>query len=515
MRHAARARPDSPAVVHNGRTISYSRLVAAATTVAHRLGPRPGVVAVPAGHGPATVVGLLGVWTAAGTYCPVDPGFPPARRRSMLTAVGCRTALGAAALDAALDATLDATLEPAAPAGPADPAGPAEPADLATAGLTDTDPDAPAYILFTSGSTGRPKPVVTPHRAIGSAVPALGTAFGLTAADRVLQFASLNWDTCFEEILPTLTTGATVVFDDEAYTGSFRRFLRMVDRQRLTVLDLPSAYWHELVRHLVEEPAALPDSLRLVVIGGEAVSPARLADWRRLGTDRIRLLNTYGCTETTLVTHAAELHGPLAAGTTASAAGTTASAGPVPIGRALPHVREHVTPDGELLIGGPALATGYHGLPAATADRFTTLDTGDGPRRYFRTGDRVERLPDGALLHRGRLDHEVKIRGVRVDPGEVEAHLAGHPAVGAAAVVGVGTADHVTLAAYVLPLPGTDTAGLARELTRFLRDRVPGHLVPGRITVVADLAWTASGKVDRAASHRRHTTGHHPKEAIA
>ncbi|MFD0823697.1 AMP-binding protein, partial [Micromonospora zhanjiangensis] len=233
----------------------------------------------------------------------------------------------AAALDAALDATLDATLEPAAPAGPADPAGPAEPADLATAGLTDTDPDAPAYILFTSGSTGRPKPVVTPHRAIGSAVPALGTAFGLTAADRVLQFASLNWDTCFEEILPTLTTGATVVFDDEAYTGSFRRFLRMVDRQRLTVLDLPSAYWHELVRHLVEEPAALPDSLRLVVIGGEAVSPARLADWRRLGTDRIRLLNTYGCTETTLVTHAAELHGPLAAGTTASAAGTTASAG--------------------------------------------------------------------------------------------------------------------------------------------------------------------------------------------
>ena len=137
----------------------------------------------------------------------------------------------------------------------------------------------PAYVLFTSGSTGEPKPVLTPGDAFGTTVAALAELFELTADDRVLQFASMNWDTCFEEILPTLTVGAALVFDDEAHTGSFRRFLRMVEERRISVLDLPTAFWHELVRHLAEDDDPLPACLRLVVIGGEAASPARLADW--------------------------------------------------------------------------------------------------------------------------------------------------------------------------------------------------------------------------------------------
>ncbi|HEX6870038.1 MAG TPA: AMP-binding protein, partial [Micromonosporaceae bacterium] len=229
--------------------------------------------------------------------------------------------------------------------------------------------------------------------------------------------------------------------------------------------------------------------VRLLIIGGEAVSPARLADWTTLDTGHIRLLNTYGCTETTLITHAVDLHGPRA----------MAREEPwhrmsrVPIGRALPHVVEEISPEGELLIGGPAVALGYRGLPEVTGARFFTR----GPVRFFRTGDRVSPMPDGNVLHEGRLDHEVKIRGIRVDPAEVEAHIAGHESVGAVAVTGVKVADHTVLVAYVVPRPLTDQDGLAASILDHLRGRVPGHLIPSRIRIVADLVYTASGKVDR------------------
>jgi non-ribosomal peptide synthetase component F len=436
--------PDRPAIVHNDAQLTYRELAAAVHAARQRLGDAPGSVAVPVAHHPDTIVELLGIWAAGGTYLPLNPAFPAERRRQML--------------DAAAAAPREA-----------------------------------AYTLFTSGSTGAPKPVATPHRAIATCVAALRDVFGITPGDRVLQFASLSWDTCFEEILPTLTGGATLVFDDETHTGSFPRFLRAVRRQGVTVLDLPSAYWHELVLHLVETGEPLPECLRLVIIGGEPVNAARLAAWRRLDTGRIRLLNTYGCTETTLITHAVDLHGP--------AADECATASPrAPIGRRLPHVHEKVNDDGELLIGGPALALGYLGLPEATAARFVEVDG----VRFFRTGDRVSPRPDGCLLHEGRLDGELKIRGIRVDPAEVEANIAAHPSVSGVAVVGVPLAGHTVLAAYLVPQPGVEAAGLDADVRRFLRQRAPAHLIPARISIVSALAYTASGKVDRAGSHRRY-----------
>jgi nonribosomal peptide synthetase protein VioO len=383
------------------------------------------------------VIALLGVLAAGGAYMPIDPSFPAERVAAMHAA---------------------AQSEPVA---------------------------GPSYVLFTSGSTGEPKPVLTPGAAIGTTVAALAGLFELTEDDRVLQFASVNWDTCFEEILPTLTVGAALVIDDEAHTGSFRRFLRMVAERRISVLDLPTAFWHELVRHLAEEDARLPECLRLLVIGGEAASPARLADWHGLDTGAIRLLNTYGCTETTMITHAADL-GP----------GTV---GPIPIGRALPHVRELIEDTGELLVGGPALAAGYLGRPEATAERF--VERADG--RWFRTGDRVSRGPDGLLFHQGRIDHQVKVRGIRVDPAEVEAHLTRHPAVAAAAVTGVTLAGRTALVGYVA-VPGAALEG--PDLLGWLRQRVPAHLVPSRITLVPELVHTTSGKVDRAGTHRRYAS---------
>ncbi|MFJ8623074.1 AMP-binding protein [Kitasatospora sp. NPDC093550] len=483
----ARRNPRRPAIVHNGLALSYGRLLESANALATRLGPDPGTVAVPALHAPETVVALLGVLTAGGTYCPVDPAFPTARRHAMAAAARCRTAVSGRSGDILrLDTALVELPEPTEFTG--DPPGrhPAKPAG--------TGPEHPAYILFTSGSTGQPKPVVTPRRAVAATAHALGELFGLTPEDRVLQFASPNWDTCFEEILPTLTRAATLVLDRDAHSGSFPRFLRMVERERITVLDLPTAFWHELVHHLVDSGDRLPSCLRLVVIGGEAAGPARLADWARLPTAGIRLLNTYGCTETTQITHAVDLAGPLAPGRAWN--GTT----PAPIGRALPHVVEHLDEQGELLIGGPGVALGYLGLPEATAARFTTLDD----QRFFRTGDRMGRDPDGLLTHRGRLDGELKVRGIRVDPAEVEAHLTAHPDVTAAAVTGTTTAGRTTLVAYVVARPHDAGRALDRDLLHHLRARVPGHLVPGRITLVPRLVHTPSGKIDRAGCHLRY-----------
>jgi non-ribosomal peptide synthetase component F len=479
--------------------MSYGELDAMALGIAARLGHRPGVVGVPTARSPRTVGALLGILTAGGAYCPLDPAYPEARRSRMIDAAGCSTILSPL------------------PAPRADEVTPAP-----------VDGDDVAYVLFTSGSTGEPKPVLTPRRAISATVDSLRDLFGLTPADRVLQFASLNWDTCFEEILPTLTAGATLVFDDEAYTGSFPRFLRMIERQRITVLDLPTAFWHELVLHLVEsgqdgpgsdERAAhgamtsmngtnIPGCVRVLIIGGEAASPARLAQWRSLPTGHIRLVNTYGCTETTLITHAIDLHGP--AVPAAPAAAPVAETGRVPIGHVLPHVTELVTDEGELLIGGPSIALGYGGLLEASAARFVTLDG----ERFFRTGDRVTATPGGALLHEGRMDGEVKIRGIRVDPAEVEAHIAGHPGVTSSAVVGATVADRTTLVAYVVARPDVDGTALGPDLLAFLRERVPGHLVPTKITIVPALAHTTSGKVDRTGTHRRHTAREQVKESL-
>jgi nonribosomal peptide synthetase protein VioO len=430
--HAGRY-PLRPAIVHNGIPSGYGRLAEDVAEVRRRLGPRPGTVAVAARHDPATIVAMLGVWAAGGTYCPIDPQFPPARREAMRLS------------------------------------------------LVDTETEGLAYVLFTSGSTGAPKPVATPVGAITTVAAALVELFGLTPADRVLQFASLNWDTCFEEILPTLLAGAAVVLADDAHRGSFPRLLRAVERDGVSVLNLPTAFWHELVRHLAAEGAAgagLPACVRLVVIGGEAVAPARLAEWQRLpGTAGVRLLNTYGCTETTLITHAAEL-----------------PCDGAPIGRALPHVRERIDPDGELLIGGPGLARGYLGRPLETAERFVQL----AGERWFRTGDLVARRADGVLVHEGRSDRQVKIRGIRVDPGEVEARLAEHPAVRAAAVVPRSVGGQTSLIAYVV------TGAEMSDISAFLRARVPAHLIPARIEVVSELAYTASGKVDRRGTALAH-----------
>jgi amino acid adenylation domain-containing protein len=483
-------RPQSTAIVHNGAATTYRDLAEQVRLTALRYHARrfaadgpSGLIGALVSHTPAVVEHLLGILQARATYCPIDAALPVARKQTLADVLGIDRLFAVASVPhEPMKMRIEMLEEHPVTAHE----------DLPQPSWHRSDP---AYVLCTSGSTGAPKPVVVSRHALAVTARALRDLFALTPEDRVLQFASLGWDTCLEEIVPALTAGATLVFDDEAHSGSFPRFVRMLAQREVTVLDLPTAFWHELVLFLHEEHAALPDSVRLVVIGGERVDPTRLRQWRDLGTGHVRLLNTYGCTETAMITHAVQLAGP---GSDPEVAAHDAEA---PLGRPLPHVRDHVTDEGELLVSGPSLATGYLGLPDLTATGFPVADHGSGPTRWFRTGDLVTRGERGLLYPRGRADEEVKVLGVRVHPAEVEAQLNTHPAVAGAIVMGERLLERTSLTAYVVPAGEICSA----ELKRYLRERLPGQFVPTRVKFVEALAYTSSGKVDRAATRRAAT----------
>lgn len=470
------------AIVHNGSAISYRDLADRVRSTALRYRRYRSEADLPYGligtlvsPIPTVVEYLLATLQAGDTYCPIDVALPVARRQALAAAIGVGRLLALAQEPCGVTNLQAEALD--------------KNTVIANGDWSQlSGRNNPAYVLCTSGSTGAPKPVVVSRQALTVTVRTLRRLFALTPEDRVLQFASLGWDTCLEEILPALTAGATVVFDDAAHSGSFPRFVRMLAEREITVLDLPTAFWHELVLFLHEEQVRLPDSVRLVVIGGERVDPTRLRQWREFDTGSIRLLNTYGCTETTMVTHAVRLSGP------GTERGVADLEDEVPMGRPLPHVRDHVSDEGELLVSGPSLADGYIGSPELTAIGFPVADYGFGPARWFRTGDLVVRRNNGLLFPQGRVDEQVKVLGVRVHPAEVEAHLNAHPAVAGAVVVGERVLGHMTLAAYVVRASETTPA----ELRGYLRERLPRQFVPSRVKFVTALAYTSNGKVDRA-----------------
>jgi amino acid adenylation domain-containing protein len=262
-----------------------------------------------------------------------------------------------------------------------------------------------AYVIHTSGSTGTPNGVAVGRRALARFVAGATARYGVTDTDRVLQFAPLHFDASVEEIFLTLCAGATLVVRNPRMLDSMADFVACCAEYRITVLDLPTAFWHELA--YAELP--MPPSVRTVVIGGEAALPERVARWHRAVGPAVRLLNTYGPTEATVVATVADLrpgcHG-------------------APIGRPLPGVRCAVV-DGELYLLGGCLADGYLHRPELTAARFGRI----GTERAYRTGDLVRLGTDGQLHFAGRVDDQVKISGHRVDPAEVEAVLAAQPGV--------------------------------------------------------------------------------------
>ncbi|QSQ25383.1 amino acid adenylation domain-containing protein [Pyxidicoccus parkwayensis] len=488
--------PDAVAASSEKARLTYRELNVRANQLAHHLrrrGVRTGsFVGVMLERSLDALVSLLGVMKAGAAYLPLDPAYPRERLEYMLSDSGTRLLVTRAELLERVGA-LDVEMLDVE----------ASRSDVAREAASNPGWEVPleslAYLIYTSGSTGRPKAVMTPHRAV--VAYALGSAriYGLTAEDRVLQFSSLSFDQSVEEIFPALLTGGTVVLRTEAMLDP-ATFCARCEQWGLTLLFLPTAFWGELTSALASGTVRLPHSVRLVATGGEKVPAAQVLQWRRAVPSRIRLTNEYGPTETTVICVVGDL-------------GTLPEAelgwGIVPIGTSAPGVRAFVLDGhqqpvpmgvpGELYIGGITLAHGYLGRPDLTAERFVPDPFSAEPgARLYRTGDLVRCRTDGNLEYVGRADDQVKLRGFRVELGEVDSALRKCAGVrDVAVVVREPTPGDKRLVAYVVAEPGTEVRSslLRTELKRAL----PEYMVPSAFVLMDVLPLTPSGKVDRKA----------------
>ncbi|MEV7184623.1 non-ribosomal peptide synthase/polyketide synthase [Kitasatospora sp. NPDC093102] len=461
--------PHAPAVTDGRRTWTYRDLAERVERLArdlrrHGAGPER-TVALVLPRSMELVAAELAAVRAGAAFLPVDPAYPAERRALMLA-----DAAPAIVLDdpAAVRALLEA-------AGPADPDGTGAPVAAGT--------DHPAYVIYTSGSTGTPKGVVVTHRGIAGFTAAAVENYAVRPGDRVLQFSSPSFDASVLELFVSVLTGATLVIPpDGPWLGE--ELAAVLDEHRITHTLIPPAA-------LATVPAGAGRHLRTLIVGAEAC-PAELVD--RWAPGR-RMINSYGPTEATIV---ATWTGPLTAGT-----GTPA------IGSALPHARVYVLDeamrpqppgtDGELYLGGEGVARGYLGRPGLTAARFVADPFGPPGARLYRTGDRARWNADGDLEFLGRLDRQVKVRGFRIEPGEIEAALRAHPGVDQAVVmVREDEPGHTRLVGYATPAD-PERAPDPAELRTALAAALPAHLVPAAVVVLAAFPLTPQLKIDQRA----------------
>ncbi|MGW5282969.1 amino acid adenylation domain-containing protein [Streptomyces collinus] len=496
-----RRTPDAPAVRFEGTALGYRQLDEAAERLAARLralGARPGAfVGLLMDRSLLLPVALLAVLKSGAAYVPLDPDHPEARTRALLSQAG----IGLVVADGRRARALRA-------AGPADaptvtvvvPDEPGPAADSAAVPVTAAGPDDPAYMIFTSGSTGTPKGVVVAHRAIANRLLWMQDAYGLNPGERVLQKTPYTFDVSVWEFFWPLLTGGVLVLArpggqrDPAYLAGL-----VAEEGVSTVHFVPS-----MLDVFLDDPLAVRRAAGLtrVLCSGEALPHEVQTRFLDL-LPHVELHNLYGPTEAAV---------DVTAWHCLPGAGDT-----VPIGRPIANMRTHVLDarlrevptgvTGELFLEGVGLALGYHGRPDLTAERFVELTGADGvTRRLYRTGDLARHRTDGALEYAGRTDHQMKIRGFRVEPGEIEAVLAEHPEVRACAVLLHGE----RLTGYVVPTGGTgdtggtdgtaaDEAAAGAALDTYARTRLPRHMVPSAWVLLDALPLTRNGKLDRAA----------------
>ncbi len=487
IRAQAATTPDAPAVVYGNEAYSYGWLTDRADRLAtalraHGVGPEDRV-AVWMRRSPLWAVALLGTLGAGAAYLPLDTSMPAerlafvledARPTVLLVEEGAPLPDAGGVLVLALGQTL---LDATAPASLPAPA-----------------PDTAAYVLYTSGSTGRPKGVLVNHRSLLHHTSAIQQRFALTANDRVLQFAALHFDVSLEETLPTWATGGTVVLWPFADVVAPHEFQQFAADAALTLVNLPTPYWHEWARESLRTRQLPPATLRLVITGSDRTLAEVFGPWQALVGERLTTLNAYGLTETTVTSTLYHPHTPL-------------DGAVVPIGMPVPHVRAyvlgaqmHLLPQGtigELYIGGAGVARGYVGRPDLTAERFVPDPFSATPgARLYRTGDLVRYTAAGDLVFVGRADAQVKVRGVRIEPGEIEAVLAAHPDVVAAVVEAHGTTEHDRqLVAYVV----LAEAGALERVQAHASTHLPATLIPAVWMPLDALPLTATGKLNRRA----------------
>lgn len=497
--------PEAIAVECGDDRLSYRLLDARVVAIARQLvrsgWSAPGPVAICLPRSIDMLATVLAVLRLGGFYLPLDPGLPRARLRYLLEDSGARLLVTTAAQRGEFAGFAGHVLDLATTDGAA--------ADHCALPGRNGDTERPAYLIHTSGSTGRPKGVLVPERAVVNFLSSMAVAPGLAATDRLLAVTTLSFDIAVLELLLPLTVGATVVIATEEEVADPGRLIVLIDAAAITVMQATPSAWRNLLTAGWQGRAGLR-----LLCGGEALDPALAGRLLECGAG---LWNLYGPTETTIWSCIERLdrqslhedaRSPAHDMTRPPAHDMTR---PPAVGRPIANTRcyvldEHDRPvpigvSGELWIAGAGVALGYHGLPELTAGRFRPdpFASGDtGSERMYRTGDQARWRNDGRLEILGRMDRQLKLRGYRIEPGEIEAILLAQPAITAAAVILQSVNDDPRLVAYLAPanlhtpVPDTELVGLLGRV-------LPGWMVPAHFIWLEHLPLTPNGKLDRNA----------------
>nr|WP_314544307.1 non-ribosomal peptide synthetase [uncultured Pseudomonas sp.] len=488
--------PERQALALDEQALSYGELNRQANRLAHYLlaqgvGPQ-GLVGIAVERSFAMVVSLLAVLKTGAAYVPLDPEYPRERLAHMLEDSGVGLVLTQSHLHGRLPLparVLAVDIDRVQ----------AQLALCADSNLpVDVEPQSLAYVIYTSGSTGKPKGVAISQAALSEFAGIAADYSQLVAQDRVLQFATLNFDGFVEQLYPALTLGATVVLrGPQLWDGA--ELYRQIITQGVTLADLPTAYWKLFLQDCLAAGPRTYGALRQIHIGGEAMPLDGPLLWQRAGLGHVRLLNTYGPTEATVVSSVLDCTDPSAVG----------AGGASPIGRALPGRGLYVLDRdlnllplgavGELYIASAnGLARAYLQRPGLTAERFVADPFSPSGERLYRTGDLARYRADGVVEYVGRVDHQVKVRGFRIELGEIETVLLAQDSVREALLL---AADNQLLA-YLVPaqtLPETERAEVGEQLMATLRDHLPDYMVPAHLIFLDRMPLNPNGKLDRQA----------------
>jgi amino acid adenylation domain-containing protein len=489
--------PNAIAVVSGSEQLTYRELNRRANEMASRL-RRKGVgsetiVGICMEGSPALIAGIIGILKAGGAYLPIDAAWPRERIAFLLEDSHASLLLTQRSLLARLPSASAEIICSEEPASPDDAVGTNAPPNPAIV-------DPLAYVIYTSGSTGQPKGVMVTHDNVVRLFQSTEDWFRFDATDVWTLFHSPAFDFSVWEMWGALVHGGKLVIVPYSVSRAPELFYELLARERVTVLNQTPSAFRQLIRAEQElESAAPPLALRWIIFGGEALDPQSLRPWfDRHGDQQPQLVNMYGITETTVhVTYRPLTRADLDCG---SVIGTPIPdlqlyilderRQPVPIGVA-----------GEIYVGGPGLARGYLHRPELTAERFVPHPFTNKPgARLYRTGDRARFLPGRDLEYLGRMDDQIKLRGFRIEPGEIESLLGQHPAVReAVVVVREDKPGDKRLVAYAVTHPPGPAPG---ELRRYLQERLPDYMLPSAVVVLDKLPLTSSGKTDRQALPR-------------